>query len=126
VKFRYISTEVAINIHNNIISITSGLYGTINEGALESVLMHIQNDNYYPDFLNKLTHLVFGLIQNHPFVDGNKRTSLALGAYFLQINGYSKYVDSFIVKMEKIVVEVASKIIDKDKLKVQLRTIIMH
>ena len=49
---------------------------------------HIQNDDYYPALEDKLTHLVFALAKFHCFTDGNKRSAIALGAYFLELNGY--------------------------------------
>jgi len=56
------------------------------KGQLESVLFNIQNDIYYPTFIDKLTHLIFCLVKFHIFNDGNKRTAIACSSYFLQIN----------------------------------------
>ncbi|HNW79244.1 MAG TPA: Fic family protein, partial [Candidatus Competibacteraceae bacterium] len=77
------------------------------------VLEHIQNDDYYPTFDAKLTHLIFGINKFHAFNDGNKRSSLTLGAYFLTLNGYDYCVPQFVVEMENIVVAVAEGSIDK-------------
>ena len=41
-----------------------------------------------PTYTEKLTHLVFSINKFHAFNDGNKRSSLSLGAYFLELNGY--------------------------------------
>jgi death-on-curing protein len=79
-------------------------------------LEHIQNDDYYPEFDHKLTHLVYAVNKGHCFNDGNKRTSIALGAFFLEINGLGVFCDKFIIEMENIAVEVADNIIDKDLL----------
>lgn len=83
---------------------------------LESVLEHIQNDTYYPEFESKITHLVFSVNKNHAFSDGNKRSSIALGAYFLEINGLEYCINRFIIEMENIAVHVADNRIDKDLL----------
>lgn len=85
-------------------------------GLLDSVLDHIQNDMYYPSFPEKLTHLVFSVNKFHAFNDGNKRASISLGAYFLELNGYDYCVRTFMLRMENIVVWVAEGKIDKSLL----------
>jgi len=60
--------------------------------------------------------LVFSFNKFHAFNDGNKRTSIAIGAYFLEVNGLTVFVDKFIIEMENIAVMVADNIIDKDLL----------
>lgn len=122
--FNYFEVEQVITLHNNIISISSGLLGVLDQGRLESVLIHIQNDIYYPNLLEKLTHLVYSVIQNHAFVDGNKRTALACGAYFLGLNGYDKKIDNYLDIMEDVVVNVASNQTTKQELNLILEEII--
>lgn len=90
--------------------------GTKDIGQLESPLEHIQNDVYYPEMEDKLTHLVFAINKNHAFNDGNKRSSLALGAYFLELNGFDYVVKRFVKEMENIAVWVADNVINKDLL----------
>jgi death-on-curing protein len=94
----------------------TGLSGVKDVGLLESVLQHIQNDDYYPTFDAKLTHLIFGVNKFHAFNDGNKRASLTLGAYFLTLNGYDYCVPQFVLQMENIVVALAEGSISKDLL----------
>jgi death-on-curing protein len=89
-----------INVHDDIISKTGGLTGVINIGLLESTLEHVQNDWYYPSIEEKVTHLLYSINKNHSFQDGNKRSSLALSAYFLEINGFSYCVNKFFNTME--------------------------
>ena len=91
--------------------------GVKNLAQLESVLGHIQNDIYYPEMVDKLTHLVFSINKNHPFNDGNKRSSIGLGAYFLELNGYGYIVRRFVLEMENIAVYVADNVIGKDLLR---------
>src|SRR5690606_19863651 len=69
--------------------------------------------DYYPTFDAKLTHLVFGINKFHAFNDGNKRSSLTLGAYFLTLNGYDYCVPQFVIQMENIVVALAEGRISK-------------
>ncbi|MBP0017445.1 MAG: Fic family protein [Cyanobacteria bacterium SBLK] len=90
--------------------------GYSNLGLLESVLDHIKNDDYYPKIQHKLTHLVFSFNKIHAFIDGNKRASIALGAYFLELNGYDFIVSKFVDKMENISIWVAEGKIDKELL----------
>lgn len=87
--------EYAIKAHDLIIGEIGGVKGIKDSGQLESVLEHIQNDLYYPTFADKLTHLIYSIVQFHMFLDGNKRTALLLGTYFMNINHYSYYTDIF-------------------------------
>ena len=112
----YFPKEFAIKIHDKIIDISGGHVGVKDLGNIESPLFHIQNDDYYPFLENKLTHLVFCFNKFHAFNDGNKRTSIALGAFFLQINGLGSFVTKFILEMENIAVAVEDNIIDKNLL----------
>lgn len=115
-KLNYFTPEYAIGIHDKIIDISGGLEGINNFGYLDSPLTHIQNDDYYPSFEEKITHLIFSLNKFHAFNDGNKRTSIAIGAFFLEINGLGCFVNKFIIEMENIAVTVAKDIIDKELL----------
>ncbi len=114
--FLYFDIEYAIKTHDKILEISGGIKGVIDTGRLESILQHIQNDDYYSEFENKLTHLVYSVNKNHCFNDGNKRTSIALGAFYLEINGLDVFVTKFIREMENIAVAVADNLIDKDLL----------
>ncbi|GAB2942914.1 type II toxin-antitoxin system death-on-curing family toxin [Aquaspirillum soli] len=109
----YFDVQQAVDIHDWIIKHSGGLLGLKDLGQLKSVLDHIQNDDYYPTFDAKLTHLIFGINKFHAFNDGNKRSSLTLGAYFLTLNGYDYCVPQFMIQMENIVVAVAEGTIDK-------------
>lgn len=112
----YFDTQHAVDVHDWIIEHSGGLAGLKDLGRLESLLQHIQNDDYYPTFDTKLTHLIFGINKFHAFNDGNKRASLTLGAYFLTLNGYDYCVPQFVLEMENIVVAVAEGAIEKDLL----------
>lgn len=116
-KIFYFDITHALSAHSIVIRESGGLKGVKNLEYLESVLEHIQNDIYYPEFLDKITHLVFSVIKIHAFNDGNKRTGIALGAYFLEVNGYDFSVTRFIQEMENVAVWVAENTIDKDLLR---------
>jgi death on curing protein len=112
--FYYFNIHFAILVHNKIIELSGGRKGMQDIGLLESVVEHVKNDDYYQSFEEKLTHLVFSIAMNHAFSDGNKRSAIALGAYFLQINGYSGMVGKYIIEMENIVLWVAKGYINKE------------
>ena len=115
-NLNYFTSEYAIRIHDKIIEISGGRAGVKDYGNIDSPLNHIQNDDYYPSFEEKLTHLVFSFNKFLAFNDGNKRTSIAMGAFFLDVNGLEGFVDKFIIEMENIAVTVADNTIDKDLL----------
>ena len=71
---------------------------------------------YYPELEHKLTHLFFSINKNHSFQDGNKRASIVLSAYFLEINNCSFRTMRFLAEMENVAVDVADNRIDKDLL----------
>tara|TARA_R110002073_G_scaffold23863_2_gene81084 strand:- start:557 stop:1003 length:447 start_codon:yes stop_codon:yes gene_type:complete len=121
----YFDTEHAVEVHDWIIEKSGGLAGTKNRGQLESVLEHIQNDLYYPTFEEKLNHLIFAINKFHAFNDGNKRSSLLLGAYFLELNGYEYCVEHFVIEMENIVVWLAENKISKELLLKLITSLIM-
>jgi death-on-curing protein len=122
----YFDIEHAIRTHDFIIEISGGNSGIIEIGKIESVLEHIQNDLYYPEFEEKITHLVFSVNKFHAFNDGNKRTSIALGAYLLEINGIEYCIDKFIIEMENIAVYVADNKIDKELLQEIISSILIE
>ncbi len=110
----YFDIVHAIEVHDWIINKSGGMSGINNLGLLESPLEHIQNDDYYPTIEEKLTYLVFSINKSHAFSDGNKRSSIALGSYFLKLNGYDYVVKDFVIKMENISVWVAEGKINKE------------
>ena len=121
----YINIDQAIETHRLTVQVSGGgLLSVIDTGKLESVLAHIQNDDYYPSFVDKLTHLVFSANKFHCFSDGNKRISISLGAQFLLLNGYVFIARRFIQEMENISYHVAAGKIDKDFLKEIITSII--
>jgi len=113
-KFFYFDIYYAVEVHDWLIKNSGGLSGINNLGLLESALEHIQNDLYYPEIQDKLTHIVFAINKFHAFTDGNKRSSIALGAYLLELNGYAFVVKKFVVEMENISVWLAEGKISKE------------
>lgn len=113
----YITLDEAIEIHKLTVQHSGGgALGHFDLGRLDSVLQSIQNDDYYPSFVDKITHLFFCACEFHCFEDGNKRIAITLSAQFLLKNGYLSVAQSFLKEMENISYHVAAGKIDKDLL----------
>lgn len=113
----YLTIEQVIETHRKTVEVSGG--GTLEHlelGKLESVLDHIQNDDYYPTFEDKLTHLFFSSNKFHCFADGNKRIAITLCAQLLLQNGYLYCVSRFLSEMENISYHVAAGKIDRELL----------
>ena len=113
----YITIDQAKVIHAKTIEYSGGgTYEHFDLGRLESVLQNIQNDDYYPTFVDKLTHLFFCTCEFHCFADGNKRLAITLSAQFLLFNGYMAVAKDFFSITENISYQVAAGKINKDLL----------
>lgn len=116
---KYISLLKAIELHDKIVDEFGGIkgYNQTQIGYLEGALEHIQNDLYYPNLEDKVSHLMFSCVKFHPFSDGNKRTSIALSNMFLKLNDITLNADNFNETMENIVIKIATNEISKDDLR---------
>ena len=113
----YLSLEQAVEVHRKTVEVSGGgALGHLDLGKLESVLQHMQNEDYYPTFEDKLTHLFFSACKFHCFQDGNKRIAITLCAQMLLLNGYLYCSGHFIREMENISYHVAAGNINKDLL----------
>ena len=113
----YITLQQAIDIHRKTIQYSGGgTYEHFDLGRLDSVLQNIQNDEYYPSFEDKLTHLFYCTCEFHCFADGNKRLAITLCADFLLLNGYMAVAKRFFTVMENISYHVAAGKIKKELL----------
>lgn len=116
-ELKYISYEEALKVYAKTVEASGGgLQGVKDEGGIRKVLEFVQNDAYYPSFIEKLTYLVFGLCPGHYFEDSNKRVALTAGVCFLVHNGYYWHAYSFMQCMEAIIYHVAAGRINKDLL----------
>ena len=106
---KYFEVCDILKIHNKVLELSGGLEGYKDKSAIEKVCDFVQNDLYYPEFLDKLTYIIFSISKNHFFNDGNKRTSIAVGAYFLIENGYDEKITEYIRDMEDLVVKFVEK-----------------
>ncbi len=121
----YLTLEQAIEIHRKTVDVSGGgSYGHLEISKLDGVLHHIQNDDYYPSFDAKLTHLFFCSCKFHCFEDGNKRIAITLCAQMLLLNGYLRSVEAFIRESENISYHVAGGMISKELLGEWIATVL--
>jgi death-on-curing protein len=89
----YLTAEQVLFVHYRLIGETGGEHGVRDLGLLESAVARPQatfdRQELYLDAFEKAAALMESLINNHPFVDGNKRTGIACAVLFLQQNGVS-------------------------------------
>jgi len=87
---RYLSLQEIISLHSLLIAQSGGSSGLRDRGALESAVAQpeasFDGEELYPDLASKAAALGHSLIQNHPFVDGNKRIGHAAMEVFLLLN----------------------------------------
>ena len=84
----YVTAADALFFHKQLIERYGGAPGVRDVGALESALQRPQT-GYYETIIEEAAALLESLVQNHPFVDGNKRVAFAVVDVFLRINGYT-------------------------------------
>ena len=108
----YLTLEQVEQIHRKTITYSGGgTYEPLDVGKLDSVLQHIQNDLYYPTFVDKLTHLFFCTCEFHCFADGNKRLAITLSLQFLLFNGYLGIAQNF-MKITELLHKIMTAIMD--------------
>ena len=86
----WIAQAVVLAIHDEQLAEHGGSPGLRDAGLLESALARPKNLAAYgdPDIAALAAAYAFGIAKNHPFVDGNKRTSAVISRLFLRLNGY--------------------------------------
>jgi death-on-curing protein len=82
----YVTLVEALDFHQDQTNRYGGDEGIRDPGALEAALFRPQT-GYYGDLIEEAAALWESMAQNHPFVDGNKRTAFAVTDTFLRING---------------------------------------
>lgn len=82
----YLTVVEVLAFHEVLIDEFGGATGIRDMGALEAALFRPQT-GYYRDVIEEAAALLESLVQNHPFVDGNKRVGFAVMDVFLRLNG---------------------------------------
>ncbi len=89
---KYLSPKQIFAIHKTLIKRYGGSHGTRDRGLFESAVFRPQTtlfgEEAYPTLFEKCAVLGYSIIQNHPFLDGNKRAGFAAMHLMLLINGY--------------------------------------
>jgi len=82
----YLTMAEVLAMHTDQIERYGGAQGVRDQGLLEAALYRPQT-GYYASLIEEAAALWESLAQNHPFIDGNKRTAFAATYTFLAING---------------------------------------
>ena len=86
-----LSKQQILLLHSQLISETGGSDGLRDVGLLESAInspfQQFGNEDLYPTIQQKASRLCFWLVNNHPFIDGNKRIGAHVMLVFLALNG---------------------------------------
>ena len=112
-------------IHDQLIAETGGSSGLRDEGILDSALsapfQTFGGEDVYPSLQQKAARLCFGLVKNHPFVDGNKRIGAHVMLVFLALNGVELQHSQ--TELSDIILQLAAGEINAEHL---LRWILSH
>ena len=96
-KTSYITLEQVLAIHHDQIERYGGSHGirdlTLLESAIERPKSSFMGEDLYPTIFDKAAALMHSILLNHPFLDGNKRTSMASATALLYFNGWSLKVE---------------------------------
>ena len=87
----WIDERDALALHDRLLALHGGAVGLRDDGLLKSALARPQQHFAYaepPVIVDMAAAYTCGIVRNHPFVDGNKRTGFVVGVLFLEINGY--------------------------------------
>lgn len=88
----WIDERDALALHGRLLALDGGSPGVRSAALLESALARPRQVFAYaekPDIIDLAVAYTGGVIRNHPFIDGNKRTGFLVGILFLEMNGYS-------------------------------------
>ena len=115
---KILTKDQIILLHAQLIKETGGMEGIRDEGLLDSAILNpfqsFDGKELYPTVLEKGANLGFGLIQNHAFIDGNKRVGTHAMLVFLALNGfYFSYTQK---ELTEIILSVAAGEKDCDDL----------
>ena len=81
--------EAVVATHERLLSEFGGASGIRDSGLLDSGLSRAENLHAYgqPTVFELAAAYAFGVVKNHPFIDGNKRTGFTIAVVFLELNG---------------------------------------
>ena len=110
----YLTAEQVLFIHYRLVKETGGEHGIRDIGLLESAVARpkatFDDQELYPDIFEKTAALMESLVNNHPFMDGNKRTGIACAVLFLRQNEIAFNAKNS--EIEKFTLQVAKSELD--------------
>lgn len=113
---RFIKRARALSVHQRLIETFGGIHGVRDVGLLDSALGQPQatfdGALLHPDVPAMASAYFFHLIQNHPFVDGNKRTGASIALIFAEMNGFEPIISN--AELHRLAVDVATSKLSKD------------
>ncbi len=109
----WIEKSLVIAIHNRQLAEHGGTDGIRDNGLLESALFRPKNKlNYgHPTIFDLAAAYGYGIANNHPFIDGNKRTSYVVMRTLLKLNGYD--IQASAIEKYQVWMDLASNQIDE-------------
>jgi death-on-curing protein len=120
---RYLTVFEVLDLHRLVIERTGGSLGIRDMNLLESAMaqpaMTFGGDDLYPSISDKAVSLAFSIIQNHPFVDGNKRAGHAAMETFFVLNGYELKAPAD--EQEGIILQVAAGKLSREQFRVWVK-----
>lgn len=115
---RYLSLEQVIEIQRRVIERTGGAHGIRDAGALASAIaqpaMTFDRVDLYPTLAEKAAAIAHAIVQNHPFIDGNKRTGHAAMEILLLLSGYE--ISASVDEQEAFFLNVAAGRVERAEL----------
>ncbi len=121
---KYLTLEEILILHEYQIEKYGGKPGIADVRMLESAVLRPQTtfngDDLYEDMYEKASALVYSLIKNHPFVDGNKRTGLHAMLAFLELNNAKVRIDN--KELTKLGLDIANSSINEQGIVSILKT----
>ena len=125
---RYLTLAEVVELHELVLSATGGATGVRDLGGLESALAQpkatFEGRDLHQTLVEKAAALGFSLVQNHPFVDGNKRTAHAAMETFLVLNGSE--IAASVDEQERLMTDVATGLLRREQLVAWLRDHVRH
>jgi death on curing protein len=91
IELVWIDERDVLALHGRLLALDGGAPGLSDAGLLQSALarpqqLHAYGDN--PDIIDMAAAYTAGIVRNHPFIDGNKRTGFLVGVLFLELSGF--------------------------------------
>ncbi|MGH8555928.1 MAG: type II toxin-antitoxin system death-on-curing family toxin [Methylococcales bacterium] len=123
----WIEERDILTIHERLLALHGGASGLRDQALLSSALARPRQHLAYADdvdIISMAAAYTAGIVRNHPFVDGNKRTGFVIGILFLELNGYR-----FTASEEdaaRTILSLAAGTLDEEGLVTFLRTNVVH